>query len=219
MLEPGPDTRKEMGQLTVLRTAVNLHDADRMVSGKVERQIHCCWHDVLLGFPSQHETGELPVSTEQALAELEHLDAESQRVRNQQAKIDERIRRLRTYVAVDQEFAEARSKQETDEPASTAASTSDTSNGKTLSRRTTDMAVDLIRAKGQPIHTRDLLAQMEQHGLTVGGQDHVATLSSYLSRAKEHLVNNRRLGWRLVEWGGDTPPNGPPKEADATSGR
>jgi len=199
MLKPGPDMRKETGQLTVLRTAVNLHDADCMVSGKVERQIHCCWHDVLLGFPSQHETGELPVSTEQALAELEHLDAESQRVRNQQAKIDERIRRLRTYVAVDQEFAEARSKQETDGPASTAASTSDTSNGKTLSRRTTDMAVDLIRAKGQPIHTRDLLAQMEQQGLIVGGRNPVANLSGYLCRDKKRLANNRSLGWKLVE--------------------
>ncbi len=138
-----------------------LQDADHMTAGKVERQFHCCSHDGSLGFPSQHGIGELPVSIEQAVAALEHLDAESQRLRNQRAEIDNQLAenegetsQLRTYLVVERKFVEARSKQETDGPASTTASTSDTSNDKTLSRRVTDMAVDLIRAKGRPIHTR-----------------------------------------------------------------
>ena len=73
------------------------------------------------------------------------------------------------------------------------------------------MAVDLIRAKGRPIPTRDLLVQMEQHGLTVKGQNPVTNLSGFLTRDKKRLVINRKLGWRLVEWGGDTPPDDRPK--------
>jgi predicted secreted protein len=173
------------------------------------------------------------VSIEQAVADLAHLDAKTQRLRSQQAEIDnqraeidnqladidEQARRLRTYVTIAREYAGARSEQGTVGPASTAAPTSDTSNGKTLSCRVTDMAVDLIRAKGQPIHTRDLLPQMTQRSLTVGGRNPVANLSGYLCRDKTRLVSNRNLGWSLVEWGGDTPPNDPPKGADATSGR
>jgi len=166
------------------------------------------------------------VSIEQALADLEHLDAEAQRARNQRAEIDnqlaeneEEASQLRTYLVVERKYEKSRSKQKTDGPASTAASTSDTSNGKTLSCKVTDMAVDLIRAKGQPIHTRDLLPQMTQHGLIVGGRSPVANVSGYLCRDKKRLVSNRSLGWSLVEWGSDAPPNGPPKKADATSRR
>jgi hypothetical protein len=146
------------------------------------------------------------VSIEQALTELAHLDAEAQRLRDQRAETDnqlaeneEEASQLRIYLVVERKYEKSRLNQETDGPASTAASTSDTSNGKTLSRRVTDMAVDLIRAKGQPIHTRDLLAQMEQQGLIVGGRSPVANLSGYLCRDKKRLANNRRLGWRLVE--------------------
>ena len=143
---------------------------------------------------------------EQALAELKHLDAESQHLRDQLAKNDERTSRLRIFVDVGQEFVDAGSKQGADGPATTPTSTSDASDSRTLTRRITDAVVDLIRAKGRPIRTRDLLAQIEQRGLDVGGKNPVATLSSCLSRDKKRLVNNRKLGWRLVEWGGDRPP-------------
>ena len=142
---------------------------------------------------------------EQVLAEMKHLDAESQRLRDQVTKNDERSRLLRAYIDVDQEFAKAGSKQQTDGPALPRVSTSDRA-GRSKSRRITDLAVDLIAAKGRPIRTRDLLPQMEQHGFPMGGRSPVATLSGFLCRDKKRLANNRRLGWRLVEWGGDKPP-------------
>ena len=39
------------------RSAVNLQAADRMTAGKVERQCHCRWNDVSLGFFPQRGTG------------------------------------------------------------------------------------------------------------------------------------------------------------------
>ena len=151
--------------------------------------------------------------SEQALVELEHLDADSQRLRNQRAEIDnklakndERTSLLRIYVGIGQEFVEAGSKQGMAGPASITAAASDTADGRSRSRRITDLAVDLIRAKGRPIRTRDLLPQMEKHGLPMSGRSPVATLSGFLCRDKKRLANNRRLGWRLVEWGGDKPP-------------
>ena len=152
---------------------------------------------------------DLPVSIEQALADLARVDVEAQHARSQLADFEEQARQLRTYVDVARKYAEARSSQGADGLASTTAPTSDASNGKTFYRQVTDMAVDLIRAKGRPIQTRDLLAQMEQRGLKVNGQNPVANLSGYLCRDRKRLVNNRRLGWRLVEWGGDAPPNVP----------
>ena len=143
---------------------------------------------------------------EQVLADLAHLDARAQRARDQLAEIDEEATLLRAYVTVVRKYASAGSKQETNGPVSTTASTCDTADGRSKSRRITDLAVHLITAKGRPIRTRDLLPQMEQHGLPMGGQNPVATLSGFLCRDKKRLVNNRKLGWRLVEWGGDTPP-------------
>ena len=176
--------------------------------------------------PSQHGTGELLVSIEQAIADLAHLDAESQRFRdqraeidNRQAEIEEQARRLRTYVDVARKYAEVRSRQATDVPTSTTAAASDTADGRSKSRRITDLAVDLIAAKGRPIRTRDLLPWMEKHGLPMGGRSSVATLSGFLCRDKKRLVNNRKLGWRLVEWGGDTPPNDPPRRQMRTRDR
>lgn len=145
------------------------------------------------------------MSIEQAVADL--------------AKIEQQASQLRTYIDVARKYAKARSEEGTVEPTSTAASTFDTSNGRSMSRRITDMAVGLIRATGRPISTRDLLAQMEQQGLIVGGQNRAATLSNLLSRDKKRQVTSCRLGWRLVEWSGDTPPDNPPKKADATPGR
>lgn len=156
------------------------------------------------------------MSIERALADLAQLDAEAQRVRNRLTEIDEQAGRLRIYVAVARDYEGVGSRQSSAISSATTASASDS---RTLSRRTADLAVDLIRAKGQPIHTRDLLAQMAQLGLIVRGQNPVANLSGFLSRDKAHLVNNRTLGWRLVEWGGDSPPNDLSQGEDATSER
>lgn len=140
---------------------------------------------------------ELPLSIEQAVADL--------------TKIEARASKIRAYIDMAREYAEAKPKQETDGPASTTASTSDTSNGRSKTRRAMDMAVDLIRAAGRPISTNDLLAQMERQGMILGGQKPTATLSNLLSRDKKRQVTSSKLGWKLVEWGDDPPPSVRPK--------
>ena len=140
----------------------------------------------------------MPVHIEQVLAKLAHWNAEAQRLHKQLTEAEEQANRFRNYVDVHREIEEAGSKQEPDVPASTTVSVSDTADGRTLTRRVTDMAVDLIRAKGRPIRTRDLLVQMEQQGLIVGGQNRVTNLSGILTRDKKRLVVNRKLvgDWR-----------------------
>ena len=141
--------------------------------------------------------GELPVSIEQAVADL--------------AKVEKQASALRTYIDTARKYAEAGSKQETDGPASTTAAASDAADGRPKYRQIMDMAVDLIRAAGRPIPTGELLVQMEQRGLAVGGQGNVSTLSSCLSRDKKQQVTSSKLGWKLAEWGDDTPPSVRPK--------
>ena len=142
------------------------------------------------------------MSVERALADLMQLDAEAQRVRNRLSEIDEHASRLRTYVAVAREYErmEAGHTMSTSPP--TLTPTTEAPGERTLSRRTADIAVELLRAKGQPIHTRDLLPQIAERGVTVGGQNPVANLSGFLSRDKGRLVNSRTYGWSLREWAG-----------------
>ena len=153
----------------------------------------------------------MPIHIEQVLAKEAHWNAEVQRLRKQLAAAEEQANRFRNCADVCQEIEEAGSQQETDGPASPTAAASDTADGRPKFRRIMDMALDLLKAAGRPIPTGDLLAQMEQRGLDVGGQNHVSTLSSYLSRDKKQQVISSRLGWRLVEWGDDTPPSVHPK--------
>ena len=131
------------------------------------------------------------MSIEQAVADLTKLEA--------------RASKTRAYIDMAREYAEAKPKQETDGPASTTAFTSDTSNGRSKTRRAMNMVVDLIRTAGRPISTNDLLAQMEQQGMILGGQSRKATLSNLLSRDQKRVVTSSKLGWRLVEWGDDPP--------------
>ena len=169
--------------------------------------------------------GELPVSNEQALilqalidqalADLANLDAKAQRVReqlaDQLARIDEEATQLRIFVSVLRKYVNAGLEQQTDGPAPPTAPTSDTADARPKYRRIMDMAVDLIRTAGRPVPTGELLAQMEQRGLDVGGKSHASTLSSYLSRDEKQQVTSSKLGWKLVEWGDDPPPNVRPK--------
>ena len=164
--------------------------------------------------------GKLPVSIiqaliNQALADLAHLDARAQRVREQLAEqlaeIDEEATPLRGFVTVAHKYLNSGLEQETHVPASTTAAASDAADGRPKYRQIMDMAVDLIRAAGRPIPTGELLVQMEQRGLAVGGQGNVSTLSSCLSRDKKQQVTSSKLGWKLAEWGDDTPPSVRPK--------
>lgn len=60
-------------------------------------------------------------------------------------------------------------------------------------------AVVAILSDGKPRHTADLLAELIDNGVDVGGDKPEANLSAYLSRARDtHGLNSdRRYGWSL----------------------
>jgi hypothetical protein len=57
----------------------------------------------------------------------------------------------------------------------------------------------LLRERGEPIRTRDLVAILRARGIDVGGKDPVVNLSGYLGRVPE-LIASRSVGWSLREW-------------------
>ncbi len=54
-----------------------------------------------------------------------------------------------------------------------------------------------ILSDGKPRHTHNLLVELTEKGVAVGGSDPRGNLSSYLSREKELFENDRRNGWSL----------------------
>jgi hypothetical protein len=73
------------------------------------------------------------------------------------------------------------------------------------------MATEMIRERGESMHTRQILKALGERGVQIGGVNPVANLSGFLSRAPE-LQNSRAHGWSLREWG--EPPDEPLTIAD-----
>jgi hypothetical protein len=69
-------------------------------------------------------------------------------------------------------------------------------------------AIEVIKAAGRAIPTREMLEALRARGVEVGGKDPASTLSARLSRASA-LENVRPYGWRLKKLADD---NSPTKE-------
>jgi len=65
--------------------------------------------------------------------------------------------------------------------------------------------VELLRERGSPIKTTELLIELEKRGITINGINRVSNLSAFLSRAKDQLRANRSEGWSLIEWSDSLP--------------
>ncbi len=61
---------------------------------------------------------------------------------------------------------------------------------------TEHVAAEIIKERGRAIPTRDLLVELENRGVEVGGKDPASTLSARLSRSSV-LVGRRGIGWSL----------------------
>jgi hypothetical protein len=59
--------------------------------------------------------------------------------------------------------------------------------------------ITLLRERGRPIRTRELLSILASHGIVIGGKNPVINLSGHLCRAPE-MVSDRGQGWSLREW-------------------
>ncbi len=92
---------------------------------------------------------------------------------------------------VEQTMANARgSNQTVREP------THDTAVIKAVSRQAVECAEKYIRAHGSPVPLSRLGAEVENHGIKVGGVRPLSTLSAYLSQS-EHLESIRKGWWWL----------------------
>lgn len=61
------------------------------------------------------------------------------------------------------------------------------------------LAVEILKERGRPLHTRELLTELEQRGLVIHSANPVTNLSASLSRSPE-LKANRSHGWSLSQW-------------------
>jgi hypothetical protein len=59
--------------------------------------------------------------------------------------------------------------------------------------------ITLLRERGRPIRTRELLDILASRGIVIGGKNPVINLSGHLCRAPE-MVSDRGQGWSLREW-------------------
>jgi hypothetical protein len=68
-----------------------------------------------------------------------------------------------------------------------------------MSGRAINESIAVLRERGHPIRTNDLLKIIEDRGVRLGGAKPANALSGYLSRAPG-LTADRTLGWSLEEW-------------------
>jgi hypothetical protein len=134
------------------------------------------------------------MSIARAEAELTILKGEFERTRVRFVELQQRITKIQNYIDVSREF-------ESTEVAPTRETLPDKrtripQGG--IGAQAIRLAIEMVRERGQPIPTRELVDMMKARGLDVGGNNQVTTLSSYLSRAPE-LSANRSRGWSLTE--------------------
>ncbi len=67
---------------------------------------------------------------------------------------------------------------------------------KATSRQAVEQAEKYVRSHGSPVPLSRLMAEMEQHGIKIGGVRPLSTLSAYLSQS-EHLESIRKGWWWL----------------------
>ena len=68
------------------------------------------------------------------------------------------------------------------------------------SRTTTDMAVDLLEERNEPMHYRDMAAVLQGEGVYIPGKDPAATLLSRMSRDSRFKRTKRRGVYALSKW-------------------
>lgn len=143
------------------------------------------------------------MSIERASADLTRLEGELRRLRDRVAEMDAQASRLRTYLAVAREYERAEGHPFLSLDARHAAFAPETAprHGRTagISHAAVEGTIELLRAAGKPLHTRDLLTELAARGVVVGGANPVANLSGFLSREKQRLANSRTYGWSLRE--------------------
>lgn len=61
------------------------------------------------------------------------------------------------------------------------------------------LAVEILKERGRPLHTRELLMELEQRGIVIHSANPVTNLSASLSRSPE-LKASRSHGWSLAQW-------------------
>lgn len=124
----------------------------------------------------------------QARSDLARLQGEIKRLENQLLVAKEKAQKLTHYIEMSELY---------DAGKAPLSSSSQHRGGR--SAAAADIAVSIITERGHPVHTRELLEELEKRGVTFDTTNPVTNLSSALSRSPL-LVGNRSEGWSLTEW-------------------
>ncbi len=160
------------------------------------------------------------MSLERALADLTRAQTQSAALRAELGQIEERIRKLQTFIEMAKEYGVA-----SDPAAESVTSLNEHSGTKRsgltnenvarprrppasgVSKDAVDHSVAILREVGTPLHTKELLSRLAARGVHIGGTNPVTNLSGFLSRSNQ-LLNSRKFGWSLasreVSGGDDT---------------
>lgn len=123
---------------------------------------------------------------------LNNAIAEKTKLQGEIAALQERLRRVETFIAMHREFSAPPAL-----PMPPPLSISDAFLGK---RQSIPDAVAQMLAGGLPMTTPDILSKLDTIGVVVGGDEYskrITNLSSSLSRDKR-FKNERGRGWSLV---------------------
>lgn len=125
---------------------------------------------------------------DRAKADVTRMDSELNRLRGQIANLQSRVAKAQAYI----EMAAIYEVDETPTDGARARGG--------VSATAVRLAVEMIIERGAPMHTREILRELASRGVSIGGNNPVANLSGFLSRADE-LRNSRADGWGLAQWG------------------
>lgn len=145
------------------------------------------------------------MSIDHAQRELTVLEQEIDRLDQRIGEARTRAIKLRHYIEVATEFA---SEQQSTNILATTSPVALNDGAKAsrprapqggMSGRAVSESIAVLRERGHPIGTNDLLKIIEDRGVRLGGAKPANALSGYLSRAPG-LTADRTFGWSLEEW-------------------
>jgi hypothetical protein len=148
--------------------------------------------------PVSGEDREDTMSVARAEAERSRLQGEIERLQSQLTALQHRIVKVEHYIEMVREYESVASPLGGNSPDSAESSRTRAPKGG-VGGSAARHAVAIIRERGRPIPTRDLVELLKERGVNLGGNNQITTLSSYLSRTPE-LKADRSQGWSLKEW-------------------
>jgi len=127
----------------------------------------------------------------QARNDAEKLKSTAQRLEAQLASVNEDLEKLEIFIEVAEKYSSGQGFSPTPSRKRPA--------GKTQKEIIETAAHSILRDKGHPMETGDMVIVIEESGISITGSNKNNTLASVLSRS-DGFENIRGTGWHLKEW-------------------